>query len=45
MSGQRQITFYTSKELWLKFSKKALDLGQSKTKILNEMIEKFLKEK
>ena len=43
--SKRQVNFYTTKEKWLEFSKKCLDLDKSKSKILNELITKFLASK
>jgi len=43
-SSKRQVSFFIDTELWKKFSKKCIDKDQSKTEILKELIEKFLKE-
>ena len=41
---KRQISFFIETELWKKFAKKCIDLSKSKTKVLQELIEKFLKD-
>jgi len=42
---KKQINIFISKTLWQKFAKKCIDLDKAKTKVLNELIEKFVKER
>ena len=41
--GKRQVSFFIENELYKEFSKKCIDLDKSKTKVLAEMIRKFVK--
>ena len=39
---KRQVSFFIETELWKKFSKKCIDKDKSKTKVLTELIMKFV---
>ena len=41
---KRQISFFIETDLWKKFSKKCIDVDKSKTKVLKQFIEKFIKD-
>ena len=40
---KRQISFFIESETWKKFSKKCIDKDKSKTEVLRELIESFIK--
>jgi hypothetical protein len=42
--SKRQVSFFVDAEKWKQFSKKCIDKDKSKTEILTELIERFLKE-
>ncbi len=43
MAKKRQLVFYIDNELWKEFSKKCIGLDKSKTRVIEELIERFVK--
>ena len=41
--SKRQVSFFIETEIWKSFSKKCIDIDKSKTQVLKELIEKFVK--
>ena len=42
VKSKRQVSFFIESEMWKKFSKKCIDKDKSKTRVLTEIIKKFL---
>ena len=41
--GKRQVSFFIDNDLFKEFSKKCIDKDKSKTEVLAELIQKFVK--
>ena len=42
--GKRQISFFIENDLWKKFSIKCIEKGTSKTEVLVDAVEKFVRQ-
>lgn len=43
MAEKHKVTFWMPEDLWKLFSKKCIDLGKTRTNVIIELVEKFLK--
>ena len=40
---KRQVSFFIETELWKRFAKKCIDQGKTKTQVLKELMQDFVK--
>ena len=45
MQGKKQLNVFMPLDLWKKFSKKCIDMDKAKTRVIIQLIEKFVGEK